>query len=148
MLALTWRSLGRGNEESRSSGCECPYRVDAHYMIRGELARLQPTSAGNLPGREVEDGMRWCAHPLAQIAGIRKRNTAGDDTSLELRLRRNIPGTRDDDLICWSNLATDKLYLICDQKADCLDVLALAPSPRKNIPLRESLGSTQAPTRV
>ena len=88
--------------------------------------------------------MRWGTHPLAEIASIRKGYTAGDDTSLELRLCGNIPGTRDDDLIRWTDLATDKLYLVCDQEANRLDVLALAPSPRQNIPLRESLGSTQA----
>lgn len=79
--------------------------------------------------------MRWCAHPLAQIPSVRERHSARNNTGLHLRLCRDIPCTRDDDLVRWTDLATNKLHFICDEKADCLHVLPLPPSPRQDIPL-------------
>ena len=84
---------------------------------------------GNIPRGKVEDGMRWSAHPLAEVSSVRERNTTRDDPSLELRLRRDVPSPRDNDFVCRPDLATNELNLVCDEEADGLHVLALPPSP-------------------
>ena len=92
-------------------------------------------AAFHAPWREVEDGMRRCAHPLAEITSIRERHSACDDTGLELCLCRHIARTRDDDFVCGPDLAPDELDFVRDQETDRLYILALAPSPREDVPL-------------
>lgn len=80
-------------------------------------------------GREVEDGMRRCAHPLSKVPRIGERDTARNDPRLDLSLGRDVPRPRDDDLVGRSNLAANHLDLVGDEEPQVLDILALPPSP-------------------
>lgn len=91
------------------------------------------------PRREVEDSMRRCAHPLAQISCVRQRHTACDDTCLNFCLCRNIARARDDDFVGRSDLAANQLHFVRDEKPYCLHILALAPPTRENIPLFKAI---------
>lgn len=74
-------------------------------------------------------------HPLPKILGVRERNAASDDARLVPGLTLNITRPRDNDLVSRPNLATYHLDLISDQQPQILDILALPPSARDNIPL-------------
>jgi hypothetical protein len=70
---------------------------------------------GDVPRREIEDRVRWGAHPFAKITSIGKRDAARHNAGFVFRLFRDIPGTRDDDLVCRSHLTADQLNLICNK---------------------------------
>lgn len=73
--------------------------------------------------------MRWSTNPLSQVARVRKRDTASDDTSLDICLSGDVPRPRQDNFVSWTHETTDVLNLVSDQEANRLDVLALTPSP-------------------
>jgi hypothetical protein len=80
--------------------------------------------------------MGWSADPLAKVSGIGKRDTTCDNTSVEqLRLRRNIPCPGHDNLVHWTYLSTNELDLVGDEQSEVLNILALSPSARDNVPL-------------
>lgn len=82
-----------------------------------------------IPWGEVENGVRRCSDPLAQISRIRERYTTSNDTSFDLGLSRDVSRTRDNDLVCGTDLTTNLLDLVTNKQSNRLDILPLAPSP-------------------
>jgi len=97
-----------------------------------------------LPWCKVENSMRAGAHPFSEITSISKRNTTCDNPGLLLHLCSHETCTRYHDLIGWSNLSTNQLHFIRNQKANILNMFPLLPSSRKNIPLVNKKPSIQA----
>ena len=79
--------------------------------------------------------MRRRAEPLSEVASIRERDAASDDTCLDVGLGRDVASARKHDLVGRADFAADLLDLVGNEEADRLDVLALAPSPREDVPL-------------
>lgn len=82
----------------------------------------------HIPGREVEYSVRWRTHPFAQVSSVSQRDTASDDAGLDICLCRYVASSRNDHFVGGTNFATNELDLICDEKPDVLDILALTPS--------------------
>lgn len=59
---------------------------------------------------------------------IGQGGTTRHNTSLDLRLSRDVSGRRDDDLIGRPNLTTHELNLVSDEEPEVLDILPLAPT--------------------
>ena len=87
---------------------------------------------------EVENVMRRGANPFSEIPGIRERDRAHHDTSVVVRLLRDVASTGYHNLVGRPNLRTDELNLVADEETNVLHILPLLPPPRDDVPLRGS----------
>lgn len=98
-----------------------------------------------IPWREIEHGVRGDAQPLPEIASTGERNATSDDARFDLSLSSNVSCAGKDDFVGRPNVSADELDLVCDQQANVLDVFALTPSSRDDVPL--DFVSTNADTQ-
>lgn len=125
--------LGHSDHQRREVWDLEALQVNIHIQRTSAVAGVSMSMANadeDGPWGEIEDGMRRRTHPFAKVPRIRQRDTAGYDASLHVRLRRDIAGARNYDFISRPNLPANKLHFVGDEKADCLYVLPLPPTPR------------------
>ena len=86
--------------------------------------------------RKVENVVGRGPNPFSEIPGICERDRANDNTSIVVRLLRDVASTRNHNLVGRPNLRTDELSLIANEESKVLHVLSLLPPPRNDVPLR------------
>jgi hypothetical protein len=84
---------------------------------------------------EVEDGLSGGAHPLSDVASVGERNAERNDPCGVLSLGGDVTGAGDDDLVSRSEFRSNELNLVGDEETDSLNVLALLPPAREEVPL-------------
>ena len=91
--ALTLQSSGNGE------GLKMCIYIEGMGTSNNVSMQLLKSNRSRIPWWEVEDCVRGCMHPLAQISGIHKRESASDYASLNFCLRRDIMHAGNDNLV-------------------------------------------------
>ena len=79
--------------------------------------------------------MRGGSDPLAEVAGVGQRRAQTDDADGLLELRADVAHAAGDNLHRWALRPSDEVELVRDEESNSLDVLALLPPARYNVPL-------------